>query len=105
MPITSVTRTSETDARMTVAQRLPASRDTVENKAEAKASPNPKSASKNLIHTSGEVDCSHCATRLEVEESDRSGLVRAEPTEFEPSILGQNGQSGTACRKSDRNHR
>src|ERR1700719_1411129 len=89
---------------MTVAQRLPESRDTVENRAEANAKPNPKSASKNLIHTSAEADCSHCTTRLEAEESDRSGLATAEPTEFEPSILGQNGQSGTACTESVRNH-
>ena len=55
---------------MTVAQRLPASRDTVENRAEAKASPNPRSASKNLIHTSAEAVCSHCTMRLEAEEPD-----------------------------------
>ena len=48
---------------MTVAQTLPASRETVENSAAANASPSPTSASRNLTQTSAEADCSHCAIR------------------------------------------
>ena len=55
---TSVAITSEVDARMRVAQRFPASREIVENKAAANANPSPTRASKNLTQTSAVADCS-----------------------------------------------
>jgi hypothetical protein len=39
----------------------------VENSAAPKAKPKPTSASRNLIHTSAEADCSHVARPLETE--------------------------------------
>src|ERR1700689_2971306 len=93
---------------MMVAQRLPASRETVEKSAAAKASARPGSESRNLIHTSAEADCTHCASRfgsegLAVEAFDFNGLAYVEPTSVEPSIPRWNGQSRSACRKSVRN--
>src|SRR6266853_6929413 len=55
---------------MTVAQRFPASRDTVENSAAAKASPNPTRASRNFAHTSAAGECSHSNTGPEPEALD-----------------------------------
>src|SRR5271165_2614784 len=82
---TKVASTSEVEARMMVAQRLPASRDTVEKSAAAKASPSPTSASRNLTQTSAEADCSHCPSRfgmdgLGAEGLDFNGLAYVEPT-------------------------
>lgn len=88
-----------------VAQRLPASRETVEKSAEAKASPNPTSDSRNFAQTSAFADCSHSATRPGVEDPDFNGLATAEPISFEASIPEQNGQSATDCRESVRNLR
>src|ERR1700675_4612431 len=84
---TKVARTSEVEARITVAQTLPASREIVEKSAEPKASPRPRSASKNLTQTSAEADCSHRASRLGADGPDFNGLAYAEPTSSEPSIL------------------
>src|ERR1700693_5294165 len=100
---TKVARTSEVEARITVAQTLPASRETVEKSAEPKAKPKPKSASRNLTQTSAEADCSHCASRLAADERVFNGLAYAEATSFEPSILCGNGQSGSTCGESVRN--
>ena len=72
---------------MTVAQTLPASRDTVENNAVANARPRPTSASRNLTQTSAEPDCNHWARRPGRDEVDFNGLAYAEPTSLEPSIL------------------
>src|SRR5580692_4773516 len=90
---------------MTVAQTLPASRDTVENKAVAKARPSPTSASRNLTQTSAEADWSHWARRLGTDWLDFNGLAYAEPTSSEPSIVGRNGQSRSGCGESVRNLR
>ena len=92
---------------MTVAQRFPASRETVEKSAVAKASPRPTSASRNLTQTSAEADCSHCATRpgWAQEGLDFNGLAYAEPTRSQPSIPRWNGQSRSACGESVRNLR
>src|ERR1700686_3926544 len=83
---TNVASTSDVEARITVAQTLPASRETVENNADAKATPKPTSASRNLTQTSAAADCSHCARRPGTEGVDFNGLAYAEPTRFEPSI-------------------
>src|SRR5579863_522858 len=92
---------SEIEARMTVAQRLPASREMVEKSAAANASPNPMSASRNLTQISAEADCSHWESRPA--GTDFSGLACAEATNFQPSTPGQNEQSGSNCRPSVRN--
>ena len=86
-----VATTSEVEARITVAQTLPASRETVENKAAPKARPRPTKASRNLAQISAEVDCSHCDSRpgTGAEGVDFNGLAYAEPTSSEPSILGE----------------
>src|SRR5258708_7172622 len=91
---------------MTVAHKLPASRETVENNAVAKASPNPNSASRNFTHTSAAVDCSHCASRPGLERVDGLTFIElatVEPTASQPSILPWNGQSRSPCTKSLRN--
>src|SRR5581483_8966405 len=77
---TRVARTSEVEARITVAQRFPASREMVENRAEAKARARPTRDSRNLTQTSALADCSHRASRLGKVELESNGLVRAEPT-------------------------
>src|ERR1700721_2650429 len=100
---TKVASTSEVDARITVAQTLPASRETVEKSAEPKAKPRPTSASKNLTQTSAEADCSHWANRLGADEGVFNGLAYADATSLEPSILFGNGQSGSTCGESVRN--
>src|SRR5438477_593949 len=103
MSPTNAASRSEAEARMMVVQRLPASRDTVENSAVAKAKPRPISASRNLSQTSAPADCSHCATRTGSDELDFNGLAYVEPTSPQPSILWWNGQSRTACEESLRN--
>jgi hypothetical protein len=65
---------------MTVAQTLPASRETVENSAAPNAMPNPTSARRNLTQTSAAVDCSHCATRPVPEAALFDGFAYAEFT-------------------------
>src|SRR5215813_6940261 len=88
---------------MTVAQRWPESRDTVEKRAAAKAIPSPNSASRNLAQTSAEADCSHGTARAANGVRERSGLATVELTQIEPSTLSKNGQSPTPCKESVRN--
>ena len=86
-----------------MAERFAESRATVENRAAVKAKPSPVRASRNLIHSSAVADCSHATRRLDSATLLRGGLVTAEPTGFEASIPGWNGQSAIACAKSVRN--
>src|SRR5581483_11063652 len=83
---TRVASTKEVEARMSVAQRFPASRETVEKSAAPNASPNPTRDSKNFTHTSAVADCSQCIMRLGAEEAVFDGLAYVEPIHFEPSI-------------------
>src|ERR1700730_11682445 len=85
--VTSPTKeasTSEVEARITVAHRLPASRETVEKSAVAKAIPRPTRASRNLTQTSPEADCSHRVSRPDKDGLDFNGLAYPEPTSSEP---------------------
>src|SRR5215472_3332480 len=88
---------------MMVAQRLPASREMVENNAAVNARPRPISARRNLIHTSALVDCSHSATRFGNDALDFNGLATVEPTLSKASIPRENGQSTFDRGKSVRN--
>src|ERR1700704_1729088 len=98
-----VARIRDVEARITVAHTFPASRETVEKSAVAKARPSPTSASRNLTQTSAEADCSHWAIREGAEAPAFNGLAKEEATNSEPSILCGNGQSGFTCRESVRN--
>src|ERR1700736_1616354 len=96
---TNAASTSEVEARIIVARILPASRDTVEKSAEAKARPRPTRASKNLTQTSLVPDCSHCTKRLGADGGDFNELAYAEPISSEPSIVRWNGQSRIGLRE------
>lgn len=70
---TMVASTRAAEARMSVAQRLPDSRETVENSAAANARKSPTIASKNRTHTSGISICKNREICLNVEL--RSGAL------------------------------
>src|ERR1700736_3635801 len=88
---------------MTVAQRFPASRETVENSAAAKASPNPTRASRNFAHTSAAGECSHRNTGPEPEALDFNEPAYGDCTDRSLASVGDKDQSALKSKQRLRN--